>query len=69
MSQNTKAVIIQEFIQVANKNVDSKGELVETLAFLFGFDNGKIIEATELLFPNQSGDASKVIDNGKLKIC
>jgi hypothetical protein len=65
-----KAVIIPQktldiFIEVAKNNCDVNGKVVETLAFLIGTIDGEIIKGTEILFPNQYGDASRVSDNGK----
>jgi hypothetical protein len=57
---------LAQFVNVAKRNVDSNGKLVETLAFLIGYIDDEKIKATELLFPNQTGDASKVVDYGKI---
>jgi hypothetical protein len=57
---------LEKFVEIAQENLDSSGEVIETLAFLVGFIADDTITATELLFPNQTGDAARVIDNGKI---
>jgi hypothetical protein len=61
---NIPQQFVEEFTAVASNNVDQSGKLIETLALLVGYKDGAKIQATELLFPNQYGDASKVVDNG-----
>jgi hypothetical protein len=45
---------LDHFVAVAQTNVDTSGQIVETLAFLIGFidEKSETIKATELLFPN-----------------
>jgi hypothetical protein len=57
---------LEKFVEIAQDNLDSSGQVVETLAFLVGFIAEDTITATELLFPNQTGNAARVTDNGKI---
>jgi hypothetical protein len=56
---------IEQFVQVARTNTDCNGKVVETLAYLIGVMENGNIRGTEILFPNQTGDFSKVVDNGR----
>ena len=55
--------IFQEFLSVANNNVDKEGHL-ETLAYLVGSKRSNLLVATHLVFPNQVGTSIKVEDHG-----
>ena len=58
---------LDKFIEVAKFNKSDNDHLhIETLAYFVGYEdsNGDII-TTEVVFPNQTGTASSVIDEGK----
>ena len=59
--------LLSEFVKIAAKNRDQNGHHVETLAFLLGYFDSEVgnIIATDLIFPNQHGQAHKVDDQGK----
>ena len=59
--------LIEEFFKRAVKEKDDKGFPKELMAFVAGYKENDILIATELIFPEQSGDASNVDDEGKLK--
>ena len=51
----------------AKQHKDDNGLQKELLAFVAGYKDGEVLIGTELIFPEQSGDASNVDDEGKLK--
>ena len=57
---------LEEFLKVAKHNLStSDNGLIETLAYLIGYEqNGEIIPS-ELIFPKQSGSPALVVDEGK----
>ena len=58
---------LDTFIEVARSNKSEIDHLhIETLAYFVGYEdpNGDVI-TTEVVFPNQVGTASSVIDEGK----
>ena len=58
--------LISQFVKVAGKNTsDQDGRHIETLAFLIGYTDIDNYIATDLIFPNQHGQAHKVDDQGK----
>lgn len=59
---------LEEFVSVAENNLDSHGLQVETLAILTGVKSGSDILAKELIFPSQHGTASFVEDFGELNL-
>ncbi len=59
------SAVTEEFIKVANANLDHTGRPIETLAFLIGHkETEEVVVCGELLFPSQTGDCSKVDDEG-----
>ena len=58
--------LLSEFSKVAGNNRDQNGLHVETLAFLLGYFDTEVgnVIATDLIFPNQHGQAHKVDDQG-----
>ena len=57
--------LLSQFIKVAAKNISIQdGQHLETLAFLLGYSNNDNFIATDLIFPEQHGQAHKVDDQG-----
>ena len=57
--------LISQFVKIASNNFSSNdGHLVETLAFLIGYGDAQNYIATDLIFPNQHGEAHRVEDLG-----
>ena len=57
--------ILDEFLKVATKNLSTEDNgLVETLAYLVGYEENGELHMTELIFPKQNGSESLVIDEG-----
>ena len=56
--------LIEEFFKRAVKERDDKGFPKELMAFVAGYKENNVLIATELIFPEQSGDASNVEDEG-----
>ena len=57
---------LEEFIEVAKNNLSPKDNgLIETLAYLIGYEENGEVLATELIFPKQNGSPSLVLDEGK----
>ena len=57
--------LISQFVRIAAKNISNHdGHHIETLAFLIGYADGQNYIATDLIFPNQHGEAHKVEDLG-----
>ena len=54
----------ESFLQVARYNKDKDGRMIETLAFLMGYETEEDLIATSIVFPSQSGDAGRVTDEG-----
>ena len=55
------------FLEVASKNKSEfDGRHIETLGFLIGTKEGKLLTASDLIFPKQSGNSALVTDEGKL---
>ena len=59
--------LIEEFFKRAVKERDDKGFPKELMAFVAGYTENDVSIATELIFPEQSGDASNVDDEGRFK--
>ena len=58
-------VISSKFLEVARNNRDATGLLVETIAFVCGYqDTMGNRHATHLIFPAQKGELDRVIDRG-----
>ena len=53
------------FLEVAKKNVNAIGQVVETLAFLYGHETDEALIADGILFPVQEGDFGRVTDLGE----
>ena len=59
-------IFLEEFLKIAKNNLSSNDNgLIETLAYLIGYDEGGEVLATELIFPKQNGSPSLVLDEGK----
>ena len=59
--------LLTQFMKVAVKNTSIQdGQHLETLAFLLGYSENDNLIATDLIFPKQHGQASKVDDEGIL---
>ena len=57
--------LISQFTKVAGKNSSEQdGCHIETLAFLLGYAHDGNLIATDLIFPNQHGQAHTVEDAG-----
>ena len=59
--------LIEEFFKRAVKERDDKGFQKELMAYVAGYKENDILIATELIFPEQSGDVSNVDDEGRFK--
>ena len=55
--------IFQKFVSLSNERYDERGQKIETLAYLLGSPETKVIDT--ILFPCQSGTPSRVDDDGK----
>ena len=56
---------LDEFLGVATRNHSPKdNDLVETLAYLIGYEEDGEVLATELIFPSQNGSPTLVLDEG-----
>lgn len=59
--------LVAKFSEVAASNFCEKsGRHIETIAYLVGYEQGDTLVGTHLVFPSQTGNASKVDDEGKL---
>ena len=56
---------ISQFFHHAVQNLDKNGKIIETLAYLVGYEEHSILVGSELIFPDQSATSSYVDDNGK----
>ena len=59
--------LIEEFFKRAVKERDDKGFQKELMAYVAGYKENDTLIATELIFPEQSGDVSNVDDEGRFK--
>ena len=69
MRYNISQTLISEFSKIAVNNLALKGGLiVETLAYLAGYEEHNELYGTHLIFPSQRGTSSYVEDFGKLMV-
>ena len=61
--------LLSQFMKVAVRNISTQdGQHLETLAFLLGYSENDNFIGTDLIFPNQHGQAHKVDDQGMFSI-
>ena len=59
--------LLRKFESIASGNYSANGRHIETLAYLFGYENDGNLFGTHLIFPEQEGTCSKVDDKGNFR--
>ena len=60
--------LLRKFELISSGNCSANGRHIETLAYLFGYENDGNLFGTHLIFPEQEGTCSKVDDKGNIRM-
>ena len=63
---NIPGTLLKAFLGIAKENKSEDGLHVETLGLLVGFCEDNTLTATDIIFPDQKGTSSIVIDQGRI---